>query len=135
MLALFATSPKGIEDLLAAELAQLGGKDIAPSRAGVAFSGTLETAYRVCLWSRLASRVLLQLGKHVAVDADGIYAAAGTVRWAEHLGREATLAVDFVGRHDAITHSHYGAVRVKDAIVDQLRDAAGRRPSVDAKAP
>ena len=55
----FATAGRGIAPLLADEIRALGGRRVARERAGAAFTGTLETAYRVCLWSRLANRVLL----------------------------------------------------------------------------
>ena len=59
-LTLFASCPKGVESLLATELQELGAQDVTPTVAGVSFAGTLELAYRVCLWSRLASRILQQ---------------------------------------------------------------------------
>ena len=60
-LELFATVPAGMESLLAGELRGLGGANVHQTRAGVSFAGSLETAYRVCLWSRLASRILMPL--------------------------------------------------------------------------
>ena len=62
----FATCPKGLESLLADELRALGAGTVKETRAGVAFSGDLAGAYRACLWSRLASRVLLPLARFPA---------------------------------------------------------------------
>jgi 23S rRNA (guanine2445-N2)-methyltransferase / 23S rRNA (guanine2069-N7)-methyltransferase len=134
-LTLFATCPKGLELLLAEELRTLGAHGVRETRAGAEFSGALETAYRACLWSRLASRVLLPLAEFAAHTPDDLYRGVRTVRWDEHLAPEGTLAVDFTTTASAITHSHFGALKVKDAIVDQLREQHGVRPSVDTARP
>lgn len=131
----FATAPKGLSDLLADELRALGAQAIAPKTAGVAFSGDLETAYRVCLWSRLANRVLLPLATFDAPDTDALYEGVSALNWLDHLGPDSTLAVDFTTTGSRIRHTRYGAQRVKDAIVDQLRTASGTRPSVDTRKP
>lgn len=131
----FATCPKGIEALLAEELRAFDAADVKETRAGVAFTGTLATAYRACLWSRLASRVLLTLARFPAASAEALYAGVQNIRWSEHLDAHGTLAVDFSGTGSGITHSRFGALKVKDAIVDQLRDEAGARPSVDTERP
>jgi len=133
---LFATVPRGMESLLAGELRTLGAGKIRQLRTGVSFTGSLETAYRVCLWSRLAGRVLVTLASGPAGDAEALYATAQRIEWSEHLGVDDTLAVDFTGVSAEIRDTRFGAVRVKDAIVDQLRERhGGRRPSVDARAP
>jgi 23S rRNA (guanine2445-N2)-methyltransferase / 23S rRNA (guanine2069-N7)-methyltransferase len=132
---LFATCPKGIESLLADELRVLGAESVKETRAGVAFESALATAYRACLWSRLASRVLLTLARFPAASAEALYAGVQGLRWSEHLDAHSTLAVDFTGTGSGITHSRFGALKVKDAIVDQLRDESGARPSVDTERP
>ena len=133
--AFFVTAAAGTADLLAAELAALGASDIRESRAGVACTGPLETAYRVCLWSRVGLRVLWPVAQFPASDADGLYAGVRAVDWSRHLGAKDTLAVDFSGQAEGLTHSRFGAQRVKDAVVDQLREHLGERPSVDVVAP
>ncbi len=135
-LSLFATVPRGLESLLAGELRGLGAAHVKQVRAGVSFAGSLETAYRACLWSRLAGRVLLPLTSGKAADGDELDKTAQAVDWPRHLGVDDTLAVDFTGVNDRIRDTRFGAVRIKDAIVDQFRAASGgRRPSVDARAP
>ena len=135
-LSLFATVPRGLESLLAGELRGLGAAHVKQVRAGVAFSGSLETAYRACLWSRVAGRVLLPVTSGKATDGDELYTTAQGVDWSRHLDVDATLAVDFTGVNDRIRDTRFGAVRIKDAIVDQFRAASGgKRPSVDARAP
>ena len=132
----FATVPRGVESLLAGELRGLGADRVKQARAGVSFQGTLETAYRVCLWSRLAGRVLLPLTTGPAGDGDQLYATTLGVDWDSHLGVDGTLAVDFTGTSDTIRDTRYGAVRMKDAVVDQFRTRHGdRRPSVDTRSP
>ncbi len=130
----FATCPKGLEELLAAELGALGAARVKLQPAGVLFEGPLQLGYRACLWSRLAGRVLLELGRGAASDGDALYAAARAIDWSEHMDRAQTLAVDFTGTNAAIVHTTYGAQRVKDAVVDQLRSGA-QRPSVDKLRP
>ena len=135
-LSLFATVPRGLESLLAGELRGLGAAHVKQVRAGVAFSGSLETAYRACLWSRVAGRVLLPVTSGKATDGDELYTTAQGVDWSHHLDVDATLAVDFTGVNDRIRDTRFGAVRIKDAIVDQFRaTSGGKRPSVDARAP
>ena len=131
----FASCPKGVESLLAEELRGFGAAGVKETRAGVAFEGDLATAYRACLWSRLASRILLTLARFPAASADALYAGVQQIRWGEHLDVHGTLAVDFTGTGSGITHSRFGALKVKDAIIDQLRDEFGARPSVDTERP
>ena len=131
----FATCPLGMEELLAAELRELGAASTDVRRAGVAFSATLETAYRACLWSRIANRILMPVGSFAAPDENALYEGVRTIRWIEHLGAQETLAVDFTSVASHLEHTHYGALKTKDAIVDQLRDETGERPSVDRAQP
>ena len=125
-----------MESLLAGELRSLGAGRIKQARAGVSIEGTLEDAYRVCLWSRLAGRVLMPLFSGPAADADQLYAATLRVDWDAHLDAGGTLAVDFSGVSDTIRDTRFGAVRMKDAVADQFRARYdGRRPSVDTRRP
>jgi 23S rRNA (guanine2445-N2)-methyltransferase / 23S rRNA (guanine2069-N7)-methyltransferase len=125
-----ASAPRGLTDLLAKELTRFGAADLRERPTGVMFSGTLEAAYRACLESRLANRVFLELAHFEAASAEAFYSAAREVDWSQHLGPRATLACAFSGKHPAITHSHFGALKLKDAIVDALRDASGTRPDI-----
>jgi 23S rRNA (guanine2445-N2)-methyltransferase / 23S rRNA (guanine2069-N7)-methyltransferase len=131
----FAPCPKGLESLLADELRALGADNVKETRAGVGFTGDLVLGYRACLWSRLASRVVMALDRFPAATADELYQGVQRTRWSEHLDARGTLAVDFNGASDGITHSHFGALKVKDAIVDQLRDETGDRPTVEPDRP
>ena len=131
----FATTPKGLELLLVDELRSIGIHEPKEKLAGVVFQGDLESAYKACLWSRLANRVLLQLVTVPAESPEELYAGVQTIAWDEHIAPNATLAVNFVTSNSAITHTLYGAQKVKDAIVDQLRDKHGIRPDVDRDQP
>ncbi|HTT08692.1 MAG TPA: THUMP domain-containing protein [Gammaproteobacteria bacterium] len=131
----FATAPKGIASLLADELRQLGAGDVVERVAGVAFTGNLELGYRACLWSRTAGRVLLELARFEAPTPEAMYAGVQTMDWSEHLAPTGTLAVDFHSLRSQITHTHFGALKVKDAIVDQFRMRHGGRPSVALERP
>ena len=112
------------------------GADGARDRStGVAFSGDLALAYRACLGSRLANRVFLELARFEARTTEDFYAGARTIDWALHLGPGATLACDFSGRHPEISHTHFGALKLKDAIVDSLRESLGSRPDIALERP
>ncbi len=131
----FATTPKGLELLLAEELRQLGATDAAEKLAGVTFSGDLALAYKACLWSRLANRILLRLTEIPAETPEELYAGVQTIAWDEHLSPSGTLSVNFVSSHSNITHSLFGAQKVKDAIVDQFREKFKERPNVARENP
>jgi 23S rRNA (guanine2445-N2)-methyltransferase / 23S rRNA (guanine2069-N7)-methyltransferase len=131
----FATCPRALEPLVADELTALGARDVTVARSGVAFAGALEDGYRAVLGSRVANRILLPLLRFEAQDPDALYAGVRRVRWREHLTSKETLAVDFTQIGSPITHTQFGALKVKDAIVDQLREETGARPSVDRIAP
>ncbi len=133
MLTLFASCPKGVESVLADELQALGAQDVTPTVAGVSFAGTLELAYRACLWSRLASRILLRIGEVDCVDKQALYQGVQSFDWDDHLDQNSSFRVDFNGTTPDITHTRFGSQFVKDAIVDQLRDRHGWRPSVSSK--
>jgi 23S rRNA (guanine2445-N2)-methyltransferase / 23S rRNA (guanine2069-N7)-methyltransferase len=124
-----------LADLLARELVALGAADARERSTGVTFFGSLAVAYRACLWSRVANRVFLELARFDAADAETFYRAVREIDWADHLGPEATLACDFSGHHPSITHTHFGALKLKDAIVDSVREARAWRPSVELERP
>ncbi|HUQ51899.1 MAG TPA: bifunctional 23S rRNA (guanine(2069)-N(7))-methyltransferase RlmK/23S rRNA (guanine(2445)-N(2))-methyltransferase RlmL, partial [Gammaproteobacteria bacterium] len=131
----YVTVPAGTADLAAEELAACGIVEARVERGGVGCSGTLEQAYRACLWSRVANRVLLKVAEFPAPTPEALYDGVRTVDWSEHLAVDRTLAVDCTSTRSAITHTQYAALKVKDAVVDQFRERTGSRPSVDTTAP
>jgi 23S rRNA (guanine2445-N2)-methyltransferase / 23S rRNA (guanine2069-N7)-methyltransferase len=130
-----ASSPRGLADLLGRELTVFGAQAVKERSTGVAFTGDLRVAYRACLESRIANRVFLELGRFEVRDAEDFYTAARTIDWSAHLAPGATLACEFSGRHPAITHTHFGALKLKDAIVDSIRETTGSRPDVSLERP
>lgn len=136
MHAFTVTTSTGLEQLLDTEIGGLlpaVATRVSPGK--VQFNGQLADAYRLCLWSRLANRVLLQLASGNKTTDDGIYAIAGTVNWSLHLTPEHTFCVDFIGTNRNIKNSQYGALRIKDAIVDQFMDLFEKRPNIDKTTP
>ena len=132
----FATCPKGIEDLLYHEMLSLNISHPKRTRSGVFLKGNLESAYKVCLWSRLANRVLFPLTHFEAKTPDDLYAGVyEQIQWHDHMSPRGKIAVDFTANHANTFHSHYAALRVKDAIADQFRAEFGYRPSVDTENP
>ncbi|MEM7449499.1 MAG: bifunctional 23S rRNA (guanine(2069)-N(7))-methyltransferase RlmK/23S rRNA (guanine(2445)-N(2))-methyltransferase RlmL [Myxococcota bacterium] len=129
-----ATAPLGFESLLADELVSLG-IDAKVSGSVVPFSGTLEVAYRVCLWSRIAGRLLLPLRRFEAPDEDRLYEGVYSIDWWTHIHVDRTFAVQCVSSRNDATHTHYWALRTKDAICDAFRERCGDRPSVDTSDP
>ena len=131
VLSFFATTPKGLEPLLAKELHEFGAENIAETISGVSFLGGLEVAYRACLWSRIASRVYLPVSEFPASTPEELYYNIRSIPWEEHLSQEGRFKVSSNVSASQITHSHYASLKAKDAIVDRFRDMSGVRPSVD----
>ena len=134
-LPLFATTARGTEDLLAEELIELGAAKVRQDRGGVRFSANLDEALRICLWTRIAMRVLYPLGEFESKGAEGLYEAAASVGWEEHFTSDSTFMVEATLRNTEHTHSGFVALKIKDAIADRLRAKLGSRPDVDTKDP
>jgi len=130
-----ASAPRGLSDLLARELAECGALELREQSTRVSFQGSLEVAYRACLRSRTANRVFLQLGEWDMATTEQFYAGATAIAWEDHIASGVTLACDFTGQHPAITHTHFGALKLKDAIVDRLREKRGGRPDISLDRP
>ncbi|ODS22472.1 23S rRNA (guanine(2445)-N(2))/(guanine(2069)-N(7))-methyltransferase [Candidatus Endobugula sertula] len=131
----YAACPKGLENLLFNEIKGLGVVEPRETGGGVYFSGHLVDAYRICLWSRLANKVLLPLASVDILRVDDLYDAVINIAWEEHLLAYGLFKVDFTGTNDFIRNSQFGAVRVKDGIVDRFRQQASERPSVSKDHP
>lgn len=131
----FATCPKGLEALLAAELSTLGASATRETVAGVYFDGPLALAYRACLWSRLANRILLPLASLEAGDGDILYRELGGINWGALFSPQQSLTIDFSGQNSHIRNTQFGAQRSKDAIVDWFVANVGQRPSVERRNP
>jgi len=130
-----ATCPKGLELLLAEELQAIGAEGVKETVAAVHFQGSMEVAYRACLWSRLANRILMPLHSFMLNEADDLYQECNDISWESHFSAAQSIAIDFIGTSRLIDNTMYGSQRVKDAIVDRIRRIEGERPNVDTKNP
>ena len=135
MLKFFAAAPKGFEFSLAQELQALGASDVKESVAGVYFAADLTVAYRVVMWSRLASRIVLILFQGKVTSQEDLYEESMTIDWPSHFDERTTFAVDFTGTNKWLNNTQFGALKIKDAIVDYFREEGHRRPTVDKQAP
>ncbi len=134
-LTLFATCPKGVEDLLAEECKQQHLTEVSTTHGGVFCQGDLERAYRLCLWSRVASRVLLKLHEFPVSDHDDLYLGVQTIDWSSHLDSSGSFAIDVHTTHQIINNSHYATLKIKDAIADQFTQKYEHRPDVKRDRP
>ena len=130
-----ATCPKGLELLLAEELQAIGAEGIKETVAAVHFKGPMEVAYRACLWSRLANRVLKPLHSFMLNESEDLYDQCNEIPWETHFSAAQSIAIDFIGTSRLIDNTMYGSQRVKDAVVDRIRRIEGERPNVDTKNP
>ena len=132
----FVSSPRGTESILADELKALAPElEWTTEAGGVSFSSGLAVAYRVCMWSRVASRVLLPLKTFDAPNPDALYQGVRSIDWAEHLNPRRTLAVRGATSRSAMTNARFISLKTKDGIVDALRAATGSRPDIDTRTP
>lgn len=120
---------------LAAELTVLGTSDARATEGGVAFEGTLQLACVVNLWSRLASRVLWQVGFGRYRDQQDIYDAALKVNWPHWFAVRNTMRVNVTAVRSPLTSIDFITLKIKDAVCDRFRNATGERPSIDTAAP
>ncbi len=131
----FAITSRGLENLLADELQQLGASSIKAVHAGVHFKADEKTLYSCCLWSRTASRFILVLSEFAVHDDMDLYLGASAINWPSYFSPHKRIAVDFNGTNKEIRNSQYGALKVKDAIVDTFIKADCPRPSIDREQP
>lgn len=131
----FATTGKGMEEVLAGEIATIGGEEIAVAAGGASFSGDETLGLAANLRLRTANRVLLHLSEFDAATPDDLYDGAKEIPWPDLFARERTIAVDASVRDSGITASHFAALKTKDAVVDRFREASGARPDVDPVSP
>ena len=131
----FATVARGLEHIAAAELERLGAQEVRPDFTGVHFVGDKALLYRVNLWARTIFRVLVPLREFACSNADMLYREVQKISWDDYLHPDNTLAVDCTGGNQKLNHTHFTALQVKNAIVDQQRGKSGQRSSVDTDNP
>ncbi|AFZ44203.1 rRNA (guanine-N(2)-)-methyltransferase [Halothece sp. PCC 7418] len=131
----FATVARGLEELAAQELTELGAKKVTPTFTGVEFQGDQKLLYQVNLWSRIIFRVLVPIMKFPCQNSEELYEGVQEINWDHYLSPEETLAVHCTGKNEQLNHSHFSALQVKNAIADQQRDHFGQRSNVDVESP
>ena len=131
-LELFASCLSGLEAPLAEELKRLGIKRVRPLGGGVAFFCDVRHALSACLWSRLASRILVVVGRVNAGDANLLYEGVRRIAWEGVIVPGASMSVQAHGMNDELRNTRFTALKVKDAVCDRLREMRGERPDVDA---
>ena len=131
----YASCPEGFESALDAELQRIGLRKTRRLKGRVTFTGTVRDAYRACLWSRLASRVFVVLGRFDCWDANALYDGVYRIPWEQILIDRASIAVTARGTNRELRNTHYAALCVKDAICDRLADEVGARADVDTEHP
>jgi putative N6-adenine-specific DNA methylase len=133
--AFFAVCPRGLESVLADELQGIGATEVRTEAGGVGFGGTLRTGYAANLHSRIASRVLWQVGRRGYRNEQHLYDATQEVRWQDLMTPQQTLRVDVTAARSPLASLEFAMLRIKDGIVDRMRDVAGDRPSIDRTRP
>ncbi|MBO5584514.1 MAG: RNA methyltransferase [Prevotella sp.] len=125
----------GLEDVLAEELTQLGANNIVKGRRMVAFTGDKEMLYRANFHLRTAIRILKPIAHFRARSADDVYEGVRAIDWSQLIARGKTFAVDSVVYSEEFRNSRFVTYKVKDAIVDQLRECTGERPNISVSNP
>ncbi|MEA5464194.1 THUMP domain-containing class I SAM-dependent RNA methyltransferase [Leptothoe sp. PORK10 BA2] len=131
----FATVARGLEELAAQELEQLGAEGVEPGFCGVKFRCDRKHLYHINLWTRLCFRILVTVAHVPCRNSDTLYRSIQGIDWEQYLTPEKTLAVKATGKNDRLNHSHFTALQVKNAIVDQQQDRFGERSDVDTEIP
>ena len=132
---LIAKTFMGLEPVLAKELTQLGAKDVKIGRRMVSFTGDKEMMYRANFQLHTAIRILKPIRHFKAKSADDVYEEILKIDWTQYLEQEKTFAVDAVVFSEEFRHSKFVSYKVKDAIVDQLREKTGKRPNISVANP
>jgi putative N6-adenine-specific DNA methylase len=135
MQSFFATAPRGLESLLAAELGAQGARELRQVAGGVAFAGDWAACYRANLHSRIASRVLWRVAEFDYRGEDDLYRAARSIGWQSYFDVEKTIRVAISAQKSPLKSLDFATLRVKDAICDRFRDELGSRPSVERARP
>lgn len=132
---IIAKTFEGLESVLADEITELGGRDIQILSRAVKFRGDKELVYRANLWLRSALRILIPFKKYTVKNEQDLYSAVKSIDWTQYINTDMTIAVDSTINSSPFNHANFVALKVKDAIVDRIRDDKGRRPSVNSEKP
>ncbi len=131
----FATCPRGLEALLQAELQAVGAKDIKPTDGGIGFAGELNVCYSANLHSRIATRILMQIGRGNYATEDDLYEAAYNLNWPNWFDVKHDFMVKVTGVKCPLKSLEFATLRIKDAVCDKFRQVVDSRPYIDTKTP
>ena len=131
----FAPCPRGLEQVLAGELAELGATDIVPAEGGVGFAGSMATAYAANLHSRIASRILWRISRRRYRNEEDIYRSVNALDWNGYFDPALTIRVNVASVGSPLKSLEFITLKIKDAVCDKFREQTGRRPSVDTAQP
>jgi putative N6-adenine-specific DNA methylase len=132
---LVAKTLKGLEEILAEELLEIGAQNIEIQNRSCTFEGDLKVLYRANLELRTALRILIPIWGSQVRTEQHIYEDVQAINWEKYLDVDSTFAIDSTVHSDYFTHSHYISLLTKDAIVDQFREKFDKRPSIDTDRP
>ncbi|MDD4602657.1 MAG: THUMP domain-containing protein [Bacteroidales bacterium] len=132
---LLAKTISGLEEVLAAELANLGATDILKLNRAVSFTGDKWLMYKSNYLCRTALRILMPLFHFEIKEQKDLYDHLHDFAWEDYLDERQTLSIDAVISYTVFTNSQFVAQKSKDAIVDRIRERRGKRPSVDLENP
>lgn len=131
----FATCPRGLEALLVNELQACGARDIKPTDGGVSFSGELAVCYHANLHSRIATRILVQVGRGKYATEDDLYQAAYKINWPNWFDVKHDFMVKVTGVKCPLKSLEFATLKIKDAVCDKFRQVVNARPYIDTKIP
>jgi putative N6-adenine-specific DNA methylase len=131
----FAPCPRGLEPVLAGELAELGARKLANTDGGVGFSGPMSLAYAANLHSRIASRILWQIGSGPYRSEDDVYRGINALDWPRWFDGALTIRVNVAAIRSPLESLDFITLRIKDAVCDSFRMRTGKRPNVDTAQP
>ncbi len=132
---LVAKTFKGLEDVLADELKELGAFDINILNRAVSFKGDNTLMYKANLWLRTALKILKPISKFKAKNEIDLYKGISQITWSDYFNVDDTLCIQTTVNSSYFNHTQYVALKSKDAIVDQFRNYYGKRPSIDTENP
>ena len=131
----FATCPRGLEQLLADELSQVGAKSIKPTDGGVSFDGDWAVCYAANLHSRIATRILWQVARGKYLNEEDLFDAAYNLNWPQFFDVKHDFMVKVTGVKCPLKSLEFATLKIKDAVCDKFRLAVGSRPYIDTKTP
>ena len=132
---MIAKTFKGLEEVLAGELVELGANNVQLERRAVSFTGDKRLLYMANFYLRTASRVLVPIVTFKAKDADEVYEQVKQLDWSKYMTLQTCFQIDATVYSETFRHSRYVTYRVKDAIVDWWSEREGKRPNVKLSNP